>query len=315
VEAERTASRSGRRRQGHARGLGHRRQHLGRGLEGREGRRRLELGLSFRYDLWSVRTVERETLHIDEQFAVAPPTAVSPYGGARRARARPWSPSWATTRSAGPPVTPRTSTRAWPRTPTRPRSTRRTPTTDASATWPSLRLAARGQRADGAVVEPRRRRRVAVAVAAAVPPPSASKPKDSAKAAQGRQARAGAGPARVPAGPGVRGRSQGRVSLAPELIKQQAQPGHRGLRRSQRARQRAARDRPRQHRQDAAHRRRRAAGADPRRQPRRDARPARRRAHGDRGADRRDGRRPPAASRPRAPRRRWARATSSRRRR
>jgi len=38
--------------------------------------------LSFRYDLWSVRTVERETLHIDEQFAVAPPTAVSPYGGA-----------------------------------------------------------------------------------------------------------------------------------------------------------------------------------------------------------------------------------------
>ncbi|MEZ4400377.1 MAG: hypothetical protein R3B06_10185 [Kofleriaceae bacterium] len=38
--------------------------------------------LSFRYDLWSVRTVERETLHSNEQFAVAPPTAVSPYGGA-----------------------------------------------------------------------------------------------------------------------------------------------------------------------------------------------------------------------------------------
>jgi len=37
--------------------------------------------LSFRYDLWSVRTVERETLHVNEQFAVAPPTAVSPYGG------------------------------------------------------------------------------------------------------------------------------------------------------------------------------------------------------------------------------------------
>ena len=37
--------------------------------------------MSFRYDLWSVRTVERETLASDEQFAVAPPTAVSPYGG------------------------------------------------------------------------------------------------------------------------------------------------------------------------------------------------------------------------------------------
>jgi hypothetical protein len=38
--------------------------------------------LSFRYDLWSVRTVQRETLQADAQFAVAPPTAVSPYGGA-----------------------------------------------------------------------------------------------------------------------------------------------------------------------------------------------------------------------------------------
>ena len=37
--------------------------------------------MSFRYDLWSVRTVERESLAADEQFAVAPPTAVSPYGG------------------------------------------------------------------------------------------------------------------------------------------------------------------------------------------------------------------------------------------
>ena len=37
--------------------------------------------LSFRYDLWSVRTVERETLQVNEQFAVAPPTAISPYGG------------------------------------------------------------------------------------------------------------------------------------------------------------------------------------------------------------------------------------------
>ncbi len=39
--------------------------------------------MSFRYDLWSVRTVQRETLQADAQFAVAPPTAVSPYGGAQ----------------------------------------------------------------------------------------------------------------------------------------------------------------------------------------------------------------------------------------
>jgi hypothetical protein len=37
--------------------------------------------LSFRFDLWSVRQVQRETLHADESFAVAPPNAVSPYGG------------------------------------------------------------------------------------------------------------------------------------------------------------------------------------------------------------------------------------------
>jgi len=35
--------------------------------------------LSFRYDLWSVRSVQRETLATEERFAVAPPTAVSPY--------------------------------------------------------------------------------------------------------------------------------------------------------------------------------------------------------------------------------------------
>ena len=37
--------------------------------------------LSFRYDLWSVRTVQRETLASEERFAIAPPTGVSPYGG------------------------------------------------------------------------------------------------------------------------------------------------------------------------------------------------------------------------------------------
>ncbi|HEY3808005.1 MAG TPA: OmpA family protein [Kofleriaceae bacterium] len=37
--------------------------------------------LSFKYDLWSVRTVQRDTLHDQEQFAVAPPTGVTPYGG------------------------------------------------------------------------------------------------------------------------------------------------------------------------------------------------------------------------------------------
>ncbi|MEO7734789.1 MAG: hypothetical protein ABIY55_27790, partial [Kofleriaceae bacterium] len=38
--------------------------------------------LSFRYDLWSVRQVQRETLANEEKFAVAPPTGMSPYGGA-----------------------------------------------------------------------------------------------------------------------------------------------------------------------------------------------------------------------------------------
>jgi hypothetical protein len=36
--------------------------------------------LSFKYDLWSVRTVQRETLADAERFAVAPPTGISPYG-------------------------------------------------------------------------------------------------------------------------------------------------------------------------------------------------------------------------------------------
>lgn len=35
--------------------------------------------LAFRYDLWSVRQIERETLQAEERFAIAPPTAVSPY--------------------------------------------------------------------------------------------------------------------------------------------------------------------------------------------------------------------------------------------
>jgi hypothetical protein len=39
--------------------------------------------LSFKYDLWSVRQVMRETLAAEEKFAVAPPTGISPYGGAR----------------------------------------------------------------------------------------------------------------------------------------------------------------------------------------------------------------------------------------
>lgn len=36
--------------------------------------------LSFKYDLWSVRQVQRETLAAEEKFAVAPPTGLSPYG-------------------------------------------------------------------------------------------------------------------------------------------------------------------------------------------------------------------------------------------
>ncbi|HSP72632.1 MAG TPA: hypothetical protein VLN26_09705, partial [Gaiellaceae bacterium] len=39
--------------------------------------------LSFRYDLWSVRQVQRETLANEEKFAVAPPAGVSPYGPAK----------------------------------------------------------------------------------------------------------------------------------------------------------------------------------------------------------------------------------------
>lgn len=37
--------------------------------------------LSFKYDLWSVRQVHRETLASEEKFAVAPPSGVSPYAG------------------------------------------------------------------------------------------------------------------------------------------------------------------------------------------------------------------------------------------
>jgi hypothetical protein len=43
--------------------------------------------LSFRYDLWSVRNVQRETLAAEERFAIAPPTGVSPYGPASGAPA------------------------------------------------------------------------------------------------------------------------------------------------------------------------------------------------------------------------------------
>jgi len=39
--------------------------------------------LSFKYDLWSVRQVQRETLAAEEKFAIAPPTGISPYGGTR----------------------------------------------------------------------------------------------------------------------------------------------------------------------------------------------------------------------------------------
>src|SRR6185295_18543275 len=37
--------------------------------------------LSFKYDLWSVRTVQREQLQTEERFAIAPPSGISPYGG------------------------------------------------------------------------------------------------------------------------------------------------------------------------------------------------------------------------------------------
>ena len=41
--------------------------------------------LSFKYDLWSVRQVQRETLQNEEKFAVAPPTGITPYGGTKPA--------------------------------------------------------------------------------------------------------------------------------------------------------------------------------------------------------------------------------------
>src|SRR5262245_25255112 len=41
--------------------------------------------LSFKYDLWSVRQVQRETLQAEEKFAIAPPTGISPYGGTKAA--------------------------------------------------------------------------------------------------------------------------------------------------------------------------------------------------------------------------------------
>ncbi|MEO6777627.1 MAG: OmpA family protein [Kofleriaceae bacterium] len=41
--------------------------------------------LSFKYDLWSVRQVQRETLQAEEKFAVAPPMGSSPYGGTKPA--------------------------------------------------------------------------------------------------------------------------------------------------------------------------------------------------------------------------------------
>ncbi len=37
--------------------------------------------LSFKYDLWSVRQVQREQLQTEERFAIAPPSGISPYGG------------------------------------------------------------------------------------------------------------------------------------------------------------------------------------------------------------------------------------------
>ncbi len=39
--------------------------------------------LAFRYDLWSVRTIDRDLLQSEEKFAIAPPTGVSPYSEAQ----------------------------------------------------------------------------------------------------------------------------------------------------------------------------------------------------------------------------------------
>ena len=42
--------------------------------------------LSFRYDLWSVRRIDRDLLQGEERFAIAPPTGVSPYAESRGRR-------------------------------------------------------------------------------------------------------------------------------------------------------------------------------------------------------------------------------------
>jgi hypothetical protein len=43
--------------------------------------------LSFKYDLWSIRSVQREVLAAEERFAIAPPTGINPYGGSDQTKA------------------------------------------------------------------------------------------------------------------------------------------------------------------------------------------------------------------------------------
>src|SRR2546423_5732510 len=62
--------------------------------------------LSFKYDLWSVRQVQRETLASEEKFAVAPPNGISPYGGARPRAGRPAGPARPGGRENRPPAGP-----------------------------------------------------------------------------------------------------------------------------------------------------------------------------------------------------------------
>ena len=117
-------------RQGHARGLGHRRQHVGRGLEGRPGRRGLELGV-----VVQVRSVERAARSSARRCRPRSGSRSRRPRGSRRLVAPRWpvrmattmasSPSSTMARFAGRPARRPTSRRvpsrrrSWPRRPRR----------------------------------------------------------------------------------------------------------------------------------------------------------------------------------------------------
>ena len=107
--------------------------------------------LAFRYDLWSVRQIDRDLLAGEEKFAIAPPTGVSPYarGDRRRgARERSGARSCGPAREPAPRSAPRSAARRAPRASTsstagrrrtrsRPGLRRRPGTRSRRAWWPA----------------------------------------------------------------------------------------------------------------------------------------------------------------------------------